>query len=166
VSDSGSPRRGSPLAWIVGALLVAAIAVALVVVVRNARRVRPPKPQVLLGAVVGDTTLSRFPRTMRTRVRRLEERFARYRDTVPDLTPTQDSLAEECSAGFAAVGEGLAGLDTLRGAQVRARAARAIRGRYNRLRDAVNDFTRSAREFIPEPDLDSLDVELRRLLDE
>lgn len=152
--------------WIAGVVLLGAIAVALVVVVRNARRVKPPEPAVVLGPVVGDTTLLRFPRTMSVRLRRLEERFAKYRDTVPELTPAQESLAAECVAGFATVRERLAGMDSLRGAQARARSARAIRERYNRLRDAVNDFTRSAREVIPEPDLDSLDVELWRLLDE
>lgn len=146
-------------------MLLAAVVVALVVVVRNAGRVKPPEPPVVIGQVEADTTLARFPRTMRARLNRLEGRFAKYRDTVPELTPAQDSLADECVAGFAAVREELAALDTLRGARVRAEAARAIRERYNRLREKVNAFTRTAIEAVPEPDLDSLDVELKRLLE-
>jgi hypothetical protein len=82
------------------------------------------------------------------------------------LTEVQDSLAPVCESGFVRIRAGLEELDTLQGYRDRAALARDIRTVYNGVRDAVNEFTKAALEVIPEPALDSLDIELQKLLSE
>lgn len=165
--ESEAPKRKTSWVAVAAVMFVAAAVVAaLVVVIQNSRRVTPPEPPVAIGNIPADTTLSRFPRTMRRRLRRIENRYEKYRDTVPELTGVQDSLAPLCESGFVRIREALATLDTLQGYQDRAALARDIRKTYNGVRDAVNEFTKAALEAIPEPDLDSLDIELQKLLSE
>ncbi len=157
-------RRIGVIAIVV--LCLAALGVAVYVVVRGTKRMAPVEVPKHLVPAAPDTSLVRFRRGTRNRLKKLERRFARFRDTIVEFTPEQESLVCFIDSGFVAIRADLAIIDTLSQSASRVEFAREIKQDYIDLKKSVYRFSRSYIESVPELDPDSLDQELQKVLSE
>ncbi|OYD15112.1 hypothetical protein CH330_06605 [candidate division WOR-3 bacterium JGI_Cruoil_03_51_56] len=147
-------------------VIVVAVAVAVLIVVKNSRRIKPATIPVTLKPIPPDTAVVRGPKVIKRRLKKLDRYYKRHRDKIVNPSPEQESLALICDSGFARIRAGLAVLDTLRGMRARAAEFRNTRQNYRTLKKIVYKFAKASVDSVVEPDLDSLDRELHRLLSE
>jgi len=147
-------------------VVLACVAGAGYVVLRNAARVMPVAVPVRIGPLPKDTSVVRLRARARRGLAHLTRRVAEYRARVPSLTSRQDSLARECDSGLARLSAMVAGLDSLTGPAEVLAQAQTTREYQARLRELVTRFGHAVDSTAPGPDIDSLDREFERLLSE
>ena len=146
-------------------LAAAALAIALFVVVRSLRNVKPEPLPPSLKTAPPDTALVAFRGSIRRKVRNLSVRCESKRKLLGSrMTPLQDSLSRESDSAITSVLGRISALDTVR-RENRKMAADSIRAGYERAKLKVRIFTRSASrsDLIDE---DSLDREIKKLISE
>ena len=163
--DRKKNRTQGAIAVVSILLFALALVIAVVVVVRSATRIRPVPVPKGLEQSEPDTGLVRFRAGMRRRLGKLERRFCGFRDTAGSYTPEQESLMKVCDSGLVLIRDELEVLDTLTGGRQRVAFAQTVKQEYVDLKMSVYRFTKLSLQAEPEPDLDSLDLELQRLLD-
>lgn len=146
-----------------GLLVAAAVVVAVLVVIRNARKVSPgPVPNALQSPTT-DTTFAGFRAGLWRKTKALEKRYiGREQLLQGKLTPPEDSLLQLSRAGTRRIFAGLARLDSVPVAGRKA-AQESLKAEYEVVKSHVNAFARLGREgsMISE---DSLDAEVRKLI--
>jgi|WetSurMetagenome_2_1015567.scaffolds.fasta_scaffold141647_1 hypothetical protein len=163
--EARRPRTDRTLTSVGVVIAAAALAVALFVVVRSSRNVRPEPLPASLKTAPPDTGLVAFRASIRRKVMNLSARCkSKRKDLGSRMTPTQDSLSRECDSATASVLARVAALDTVARASRKA-TEESVRAEYNRAKLKVRDFTHSGRrsDMIDE---DSLDQEIKKLINE
>jgi len=163
--EPGRSRASSALVAVGTVLAAAALAIALFVVVRSFRNVKPEPLPPSLKTAPPDTNLVALRAGIRRKVRNLAARCeSRRRQLGNGMTPLEDSLGRECDSAIASVRDRIAALDTVR-RENRKAAADSVRAEYERAKLKVRTFTRTGlrSDTIPE---DSLDKEVRKLISE
>jgi len=155
-----SSRRRSVLLAVV--VLVATVAPAIYVVVRNAARVSAGPVPSALRPVAADTTMRALRNSIGSKLRRLEARFDRARRALTAPTQGQESLASLAATSLSATREALAALDTCTTRRSREVIADTVRSRYAAAKAAVRAY--GASHGRAELDGDSLDEELHKAL--
>jgi len=163
--QAGRPRAGRAAAVVGVVLAAAALAVALFVVARSLRKVKPEPLPPALRTAPPDTALVIFRANTRRKVRNLSARCESKRKQFGNrMTPAQDSMGRECDSAIASVLGRIAALDTVK-RENRKAASDSVRAEYERAKLKVRVFTRSGRrsDMI---DGDSLDEEIKKLISE
>ncbi|MFO7675923.1 MAG: hypothetical protein R6X12_06385 [bacterium] len=153
----------SALFLLVGMMLVMMVIAAGVVVVRGARRIAPVDVPLHLQSQPPDVGLRRFRAGTTRRLARLEDRYERFRVRVTEPTVEQDSLAGVIAAELDGIRAGLAETETITDQRELNRRRGPLFSRYKAL---VNTVSRYVRTILKSegPELDSLDLEIERLL--
>jgi hypothetical protein len=163
--ESGRPRTGRTLTSVGVVLAVAALAVALFVVVRSFRNVKPEPLPPSLKTAPPDTALVIFRASYRKKTLNLAARCRLTRERLQhNLTPSQDSLGRECDSAIAVLLADVTALDSVR-RENRKAAADSFRAEYGRAKAKVNAFTRSSLGA-GQVSEDSLNKELKKLISE
>jgi len=163
--DSGRRRTGSTPTSVGVVLAVVALAVALFVVVRSFRGVKPEPLPPSLRTAPPDTALVVFRASYRKKTLNLAARCRLTRERLRhNFTPLQDSLSRECDSAIAVLQVDLAALDSIK-RENRKTAADSFRSEYVSTRAKVNAFTRSSLGAGRVSE-DSLDKELEKLISE
>jgi hypothetical protein len=170
VDESQTPqsersRAGRTLISYGVVLAAATLVIALFVVVRNFRNVKPEPLPPALKTIPPDTALVAFRAGIRRKVMNLSARCRSKRKQLgKGMTPLEDSLSRECDSAIAFVLDRIAALDTVR-RENRKTAADSVKSEYERAKLSVRVFVRTAmdRDTISE---DSLNREINRLISE
>jgi len=163
--QAGRARPGRAAAVVGIVLAAAALAVALFVVARSIRKVKPEPLPPALRTAPPDTALVVFRAGMRRKVLNLSDRCESRRKRFGGrMTPGQDSLSRECDSTIASVLARIAALDTVE-RENRKAASDSVKAEYGRAKLKVRAFTRSGlrSDMIDE---DSLDQEIKKLISE
>ena len=163
--ESGRPRPGRTLTSVGVVLAVAALTIALFVVVRSFRNVKPEPLPPSLKTAPPDTALVLFRASYRKKTINLATRCRLTRERLQhNLTPSQDSLSRECDSAVAVLLADVTALDSV-SRENRKAAAESFRAEYARAKSKVNAFTRSSLGA-GQVSEDSLNKELRKLISE
>lgn len=163
--ESGRPQTGRAAAVVGLVVAAAALVVALFVVARSLRKVKPEPLPPALKTAPPDTALVFFRANTRRKVRNLSARCESKRKQMGSrITPAQDSVGRECDSTIASVLDRIAVLDTVSRENRRA-VADSVKAEYERAKLKVRVFARMGRrsDFIDE---DSLDLEIKKLISE
>ena len=144
---------------------IVGIGLAALVVVRSTSRIRLEKPPVMLGKPPAEQELAMFKSDIKRRIARLTHRYDKFRSGSRKLTPEQDSLARVCDSGFVRVRADAAVLDTIMVSRRAEELKHVVAQEYKGLLASVTQFTRTFTK-VSVPELDSLNLELRKLISE
>jgi len=163
--EAGRSQTGRTLTSVGVLLAVVALAVALFVVVRSFRSVKPEPLPPSLKTAPPDTALVLFRASFRKKTLNLAARCRLTRERLHnELTPSQDSLERECDSAIAVLLADVTALDSVK-RENRKAAADALRAEYARAKAMVNAFTRSSLGAGRVSE-DSLNKELEKLISE
>jgi predicted transcriptional regulator len=158
-------RGRASLFLLVGIVLVAAVVVAAVVVVKGLSRIQSVKVPVHMQGPKPDTELAGFRASLQRRLDKLERRYDKHRPGVTEPALEQDSLILVIESEFPAVRAGLAVMDTMPVGPAMTAMKGPLNRRYKKLVSAVSRFVKTVLRS-EGPEADSLDAEMRRLLDD
>lgn len=156
------PRFAVPMTLLALALLFWAV----VVVVRNASRVKPGTASLYLGPVPRDTLMRRAQRKFRQGLVRLEKRMAGYRQYAATPSERAERLSRFCDSAMQELRMQAARFETTATAARRKKYFYTVDSTYVALRDSVNAFGRETGASEAGLDVDSLDRQFERLLSE
>jgi hypothetical protein len=144
-------------------VVAAAVAGAVFVVLKNARKVSTGPVPEALQPVRADTGFAAFRAGLWRKVKVLDRRCKGKEQLLQGkLTPVEDSLLSLSRAGIKSLFVGLARLDSVPGPG-RKVAQDSLRAEYELVKSNVNAFARSGKVG-PDISDDSLDAEVRRLV--
>jgi len=169
MSDNRTPSRpGSAqrvVSFVLVAVALAGIALAIYVVVRNTRRIEAVKPVVTFEKPTPEQELAAFKVGMRRRMSRLTRRYERSRASSDRLSPEQAALGARCDSGFVRVRALLDDFVLIADPRAAEAPKRVLLDEYRELLGDVSRFGKTL-ATTEAPELDSLDEELLRVVGE
>ncbi|MEO0079666.1 MAG: hypothetical protein ABIK44_03200 [candidate division WOR-3 bacterium] len=144
-------------------VMLATLAFAVLVVVRNVHRVTVGPSPVPHYDIPEEISLERFRNKIGILFRKLDVRYEKNRQLVTTFTPELDSFAKICDSGFSHIGHLIAVFDSLEDLRQKRALSDTIKRAYSKLRENVNQFVKKVESAAPEPSLDSLDREFEEL---